>query len=147
MDPIQCLIDLLSNDAALTALLGTVDVDGVRPAIFGGALIEHYDPTSLPALTIHVRGGQTHAEMPLAAASVGITCWAGINQFWLARKVYGAVYDAIQRSAVGFDSGEGTGRILLAYEETLGQDVTDPDAGWATVLSFYNVTVVPSTLQ
>jgi hypothetical protein len=127
MDAIQLAIDALQGAG--------IGLDSTN--VFGGALPEHFDPTSNAALVIHVRGGQAHAEIPIVKSSVVITCWAGINQFKLARATYSKVFSAlngINNQDFGVD-----GCIIYSVEEMTGQDVVDPDTGWATVICAFEM--------
>lgn len=127
LDPIALILDVFAND---------IRVSGYEK--FGAVLGQGYDPENdRPALVVTVKAGQTHSEMPTAKFQMQVTAWAGINQFALARR---ASYDAwtavrdIQNVDYGAD-----GFIITLYETTPGQQVTDPDTGWATVISTYEL--------
>ena len=63
--------------------------------------------------------------------------WAGINKFVIASQVFRALHDVLKYAAPVQVAG---GFILSCVPDVVGQSLTDPDAGWATVLSYYEVT-------
>lgn len=134
-DPVKIIRELLQANSGVTSLM-TALPNGNFP-IFGGVLAEEFDPTSNPGITISVKGGTTHSEMPLQYPSVQVTCWAGVNQFVLAREVYGAVFAALH-GLNDIDFGD-DGRLISCVEESVGQDITDPDAGWVTVVNSFQL--------
>lgn len=131
MDGIKLAINLLSADTGVTAL--------VASRIYGGALPEHYDPTFNPAIVLHIRGGHTHPEMPIRTVSVGVTVWAGINEFVQAHAVYEAIFNALH--GVCNKNFGADGHVISCLEQTPGQDIPDPEAGWVTVVAFYEMTI------
>jgi len=114
-------------------LLGSV------PRIYAGALPEGFNPESGLGILIHVRGGFSEIEMPVIHPSVQITTYAPQNKFAAARGLYLAIYDWIHgKFKVDFGSD---GHVISCLEEVQGQDIVDPDEGWATVVAFYGMTL------
>ena len=139
-DAVKLVRKALLADTGVAALVGT--------NVFGGSLPEHYDPSSVvgtstttdgPAVVLTVRGGTVDPEMPLQYISVQAHCWAGVNDFVTARKVYNAVLDALH----GFAQDYGTdGRIMSCLAETIGSDMVDPEAGWTAVVGAFKLILV-----
>lgn len=119
----------------LTALLP--DRSGTK-SIYCGDLPQGVDPEiDGPAITLYVRGGDVHNDAPIVNASIQIRVWAGINKVLLARRVYGVLHDFIYgKNNVAVDT---YGVVMSCLCSALGQDVTDPDASWATIVSFYEL--------
>jgi len=132
IDTIQLVRQWLLASSAVSTIAGT--------NVFGEALPEHYDPTSNSAIVISLKGGAGHVEIaPLIDVEVQIKTWAGINQFVLARSLYGAVYDTMHSKSMVTFAGYGT--VLTSYEFGHGQGIADPDAGWATVVGTFKLQV------
>jgi len=100
---------------------------------------------TLPAISFFTRGGSADAEVPTVfSPSVQFDCWA--DTLIEARKVYRALYDALQ----GLDSAEVTiggtlYYIMKAREEVQGQDLVDVDIpNYFRVLVFYSITIQES---
>lgn len=137
---------MVDVNSLLVALFNT-NANPVRVALgnasntFGQMLPEAFDVRAgAKAVVIGTRGGVAHPEIAgWRTERVQVTAWALISAD--ARKVYGAVYDylhglqAVDRSTDGF--------LVVALEVVSGQDVVDPDTGWATCVGFFNVTVRP----
>jgi hypothetical protein len=130
IDPVQIVRQWLLGSSKVTAACGQ--------NVFGEALPEHYDPTSNPAVVISVKGGAGHIEIaPLMEVEIQIKCWAGVNQFVLARSTaYAAVYDSIHSKSMVSVSGN---TVLTSYEFGTAISVVDPDAGWATVVGSFKM--------
>jgi len=126
-DPVKIVRGLLLANSGVTSL--------VVGNIFGGVLPEKFDPTNVGGITISVKGGTSHSELPLQYPSVQVTCWAGVNQFVQARQLYSSVFAALH-GLNDIDFGD-DGRLISCVEEAVGQDVTDPDSGWATVINAF----------
>lgn len=138
--------NFLLQDSALVALLGGQN-------IFSGDLPEKYNPelgaagaqnvwpdlgTNGPAITVCTEGGAAHPEIPMAADRVKVRVWCGINQFPVARRIYNELQKFLHGPCM-VDLGS-DGFILSSLEVVRGQDLTDPDTGWATVISFFRIT-------
>lgn len=128
IDPVILVISVLRADA------------GFLFNEFGGALPELYDPSqtgSGPAVVVTVKGGLTHPEMPLQKFSMQVKAWAGVNEFIQARYC----------SYLAFKSAHGVlntsfgqyGFIVSLLESTPGIEVVDPDSGWSTVVSTFEL--------
>jgi hypothetical protein len=148
MDAVLAVLLILMDQAGVTALIG-VDPTTGNPAIYGGQLPEHYNPeppTSAeptgdgPAITIVVKGGLTHSEMPLQEVDVQVTTWAGINSNVTARSVYVQVLFALHDLTNIVNNGGYVKRIIATVP---GIDVVDPDTGWATCVAAFNVMIMP----
>lgn len=119
--------------------------------VYVGHLVPGFDPTYGPGVVIRIGtgaaagtgGGSAHPEMPLLMPRMQITTWANINQYDIARQIYRAIYDWIQRMTsvdLGVDSqGNNIGFILSCTEQVEGQDVDDPHTGFATTVSFWKL--------
>jgi hypothetical protein len=130
---------------ALQLAINALEASSYGITVYGGALPENIDPTSNPVVVVHSRGGTTHPEMPISDMSIMVTCWAGMNQFKLARALYGQVFRTLH-GITDMDFGV-DGCIIRCIEELPGQDVTDPDAGYATVVSAYTMMIRESASQ
>lgn len=128
------LRDWLLSSTGITSLLGT----NGNGSIYCGDLPEHFDPLLGPGITIHSVGGVAHTEiLSLVDERKQIRVWAGIEKYQLARQVYLAIKSLIHgQTSVDFGAD---GRVVRCIEAVPGQDVTDPDTGWATVLTFYQL--------
>jgi hypothetical protein len=144
MDAILAVLTILQNDT------GVINVVGSN--IFGGQLPEHYNPevTSTaepagngPAITLVVKGGDTHYEIPLQEVDVQVTTWAGVNENGLARSVYNAVLAALDE-LIGVDTGAG-GLVKRIHAGMPGQDIVDADTGWVMNVSAFHVMLMDST--
>lgn len=96
----------------------------------------------LPAIGFFTRGGSADPEVPnIFSPSVQFDCWA--NNPIDARKVYRALYDALQglgNAAITIDGT--TYHITKAREEVQGQDLQDVDIpDYFKVMTFYSITV------
>jgi len=131
------------NVVLLTHLLADVPLQAlVADRIYVPNLPEN---VTLPAVSMETRGGESTPYIPgWRAHSVQITTWAKGSQGYIdARKVYRAIYNCLQ----GIQNqdvviGLNTYQILSASEETIGQDVQDPEVlGYYSVLSFWEILI------
>lgn len=143
MDAILATINLLLADSVVTALVGE--------NVYGGQLPEHYNPEAStaaepsgdgPAITIIVKGGTTHSEMPLQNVDVQLTIWAGVNQNYAARQVYEACFKLLH-GLTGSTSSAGTVARMLATVPA--QDVVDQETGWVTLICAFNMMLIDNT--
>lgn len=141
VDPITLTRRWLLNTAAVTDLLGT----NLAGSVYGGGTVpEHFDPALGPCVVISVVGGAGHPEITaISKPRLQVRCWAGVNQSPLARQLYRAVYDAMA-GATNLDFGA-YGRVITCQEAVCGQDVTDADTAWATVLAFFDAQIASGT--
>lgn len=130
-DPTILVTKYLLQDNSLVAILGGENV-------FGNELPEEFDPTDNPAVTVCAEGGHGHAEVPVATDRIQIRAWAGINQGQLARRVYNEIEKWLNRKNRIELAPDG--HIIISQEAVRGQAVTDPDEGYATVLTYYEIT-------
>ena len=135
-DPIRMAIALLSANGDVTSLVGS--------NIYGGILPEGYHPhDSGPAIVVTVKGGITDTETPIQHASVQVTCWDDVNGFVRAHTVYEAVFACLHGvNNINFGAN---GRLLSVLEEAIGQDVVDPDMGWAEVIAAFTFQMFAGT--
>jgi len=128
IDPLQLVRQWLLASNAVQAIAG-LDV-------FCEVMPEHYDPTSNPCVVLSIKGGAGHPEIaPISSQEIQVRCWAGINQFVLARSLYGACYDTLHsKSMITF---VGFGTVLTSYEMSTGSTLVDKDEGWATINAAY----------
>lgn len=121
---------------AVTSLLGS----NANNSIYAGDLPEHYDPANGPAIQIFTSGGASDSEVTvLVRERKHVRVWAGTEQYDVARAVYGAIRDSIHGQSNIVLGAPANGTIVTCNEVTSGQDVTDPDLGWATVVAFYEI--------
>jgi hypothetical protein len=132
IDSNLALVTYLGRSTALTALVGN--------RIYCGMLPQGYKPeVDGRAITFLTRGGQADPELPIIRPSVQIECWAPALDSQGARELYRAVFDQLHQKN-NIDLGA-AGYILSSFEEVQGQDLVDPDTEWASVLSYYRLTL------
>lgn len=134
VDTNTLLREWLLSSSSITSLLGT----NAAGSIYCGDLPEGVDPALGAAIQIQTAGGTPHNEvLPMLDDRKQIRIWANVGQYKLARQIYGAVRDLIHGGqSVDFGAD---GHVIRCIEVTSGQDVTDPDTGWATVLAFFQL--------
>ncbi len=140
IDPNLALVTWLAQSAALTALVKNQQIGGKLPdsLIFCGMLPEGYKPeVNGCAITFACSGGNVPSEVPIISPRVQIECWAPQLRNQEARAVYGAVCDLIANKN-NIDLGA-NGYILSSIVEVFGQDLTDPDTQWASVLGYFRL--------
>ena len=103
---------------------------------------------TLPAVSFFTRGGTSTPYIPgIPSPSVQFDCWATdapidvppISGTIMARKVYRALYDALQ----GIQNVTvGAYKILSAIEEVQGQDLVDTEIpNYFRVLTFFSIMI------
>jgi hypothetical protein len=141
MDAILGMIEILAAD---TASGGIVSLVGNN--VYGGQLPEHYNPEvnsaadpsgDGPAITIIVKGGTTHPEMPLQNVDVQLTVWAGVNQNFLARTIYERLLQVLHGLYGQSLGAAGIAHRILATIPA--QDLVDQDTGWVQMLCAFNM--------
>ena len=113
--------------------------------IYAGHLVPGFDPQYGPGIVIRVGGGTSagtgggsaHPEIPVISPRMQVTCWAKVNQYDVARQLYRAAYDWMQRRT-NINLGD-VGYILSSLEQVEGQDYDDPQTGLAAVISFWKI--------
>jgi hypothetical protein len=108
-------------------------------------LIPGFDPKYGPGIVIRVgsgttagtSGGSAHPEIPVISPRMQLTFWGKETQYQVARQVYRAAYDWMQRRT-NIDLGD-AGYILSCLEQVEGQDYDDPNTGLAAVVSFWKL--------
>ena|SRR5437016_745762 len=113
--------------------------------IYAGHLRPGFDPKFGPGLVIRVGGGTTggagggaaHPELPLIMPRMQLTSWADVSQYDIARQLYAAAYDWMQRRN-GISLGT-AGYVISSLEQVEGQDIDDPHTGFATVVGFWKL--------
>ena len=128
------VLEQLNGYSPLTSILGSFKA-------VAGQLPEKFDPETNPAsspiVVVCREGGTPFENAPVKTARMKVDVWCGINQYLKANQVYAQVFAALN----GITSIQLTdGFIIHSNEEVSGQDLTDPDTGWARVLSYYEVT-------
>lgn len=140
MDAILAVQTILLSD---TVSGGIVSLVGQN--VYGGQLPEHYNPENTqtgdpagngPAITLLVKGGTSHAEMPQQDVDVQVMVWAGINQNFAARAIYNRCFQVLHGLCNVKTGGAGIVNRILA--STPGSDMADPDTGWATIVSSFS---------
>jgi len=119
--------------------------------VYVGHLVPGFDPQYGPGVVILVGsgttagtgGGSAHPEIPIAMPRMQITVFAQPSQYYIARQIYRAIYDWIQRMnnvELGFDDqGNHVGYVMSCTELVEGQDVDDPKTGDAMNISFWKL--------
>jgi hypothetical protein len=143
MDAILAIRTILLSD---TVPGGIVSLVGQN--VYGGQLPEHYNPEvestaepagDGPAITLIIKGGTSHYEIPMQEVDLQLAVWAGINENQLARQVYERAYqvlDGLCNQNLG-----GAGRVIRIHANTPAQDNVDPDTGWVMMLSVFGVLI------
>ena len=104
------------------------------------------EKATLPAISYLSRGGSSDPNFPkYASPSVQFDCWA--DNPIDARKVYRALYDALQglvSVAIVIDGT--TYYVMKVREEVHGQDLVDVEIpNYFRVLTFYSITIKDAT--
>lgn len=127
IDPKQTVRDWLLLDAGI--------VSDVTDRIYCGVLPQTYvaDQDGL-AITVKVRGGYSHEEMPVITPSMQIEVWGEQLKYAAVQ----ALYEKIRGVLHGMDMIKiGTTMVMSSIEEVYGQDSTDPETGWAVTTGFF----------
>lgn len=128
----------LAADTALLSLLGRDEAGD--PYLFAGQLPKDFNPGNGIAVTLKVAGGTSDHETPIVRPRVQVTVWADVDRYQDAREVYREVHDWLHAKNM-VDFGD-LGTVLSSVEESHGQDITDPDTAWATVVVFFNMVII-----
>lgn len=116
-------------------LLQNPTLFGMMQGVYISDLPEKFDPANGPGIVIAHRGGNTHSEIPtLLNPRIQIAVWANKWEYKKARDVYGLVHDTIVGQTVDLGA---PGKIISVVEAMHGQDLTDPDTGWCTVVGMF----------
>lgn len=97
------------------------------------------DPSTGPGILVSNVGTPAHPELLTIDNSrkqIKVAC--GVDQALKASQIYSAVH-ALMHGATNVTVA-GKGYVMSSIEASGGQDVTDPDTGWATVLGFFQIT-------
>lgn len=144
MDAILAVRTILLADVVSGGIVSLVGQN-----VYGGQLPEHYNPEPSttaepsgngPAITLLVKGGTTHAEMPSQDVDVQVMVWAGTNKNFDARSVYNRCFQVLHGLCNVMTGVAGQVKRIIAM--TPGVDMTDPDTGWATILGAFNVMIM-----
>lgn len=144
MDAILAVRTILLADVASGGIMSLVGQN-----IYGGQLPEHFNPEPAttaepsgdgPAITLLVKGGTTHAEMPSQDVDVQVMVWAGTNKNWDARVVYNRCFQVLHGLCNVMTGAAGQVKRIIAM--TPGVDMVDPDTGWSTILGAFNVMIM-----
>ncbi len=120
----------LTTSAAIVALVGDNINCPDLPAGANPAAGEKW-------ISFFSRGGTADLYVPFLTSALQLKAWA--RTAVEAREIYRAVFDLVH-GASAVDLGV-DGFIVCAWEQVQGQDLSDPDTGWATVLAFFDVTI------
>ncbi len=104
---------------------------------YGGSLPIGYDPTGNPAVVVTVKGGSSHSEMLLQKFSLQVKVWGGVNEFVASRYVSFNVAQIAH--GVNNKNGGQFGTTVACVETAPGQEVVDPDSGWTSVISTFEL--------
>lgn len=145
MDAVLAAITILLADTVPGGIVSLVDQN-----VFGGQLPEHYNPEvstaaepsgNGPAITIDVKGGSTHPEIPLQEVDLQIRIWAGINNNYVARAIYSRCFQVLHGLTGVITDGGMVKRVLATIP---GTDLVDSDTGWATIVGAFNMMIMDS---
>jgi hypothetical protein len=125
----------LLSEATVISLLGT----NKNGSVYAPNLIEGFDPKLGPAIQVSVVGGNSHPEIVTVDDDLmQVRIWADVEAYQQARQLYIAV-KRVLHGASGIEV-PGAGAFIMRCQETLsGQDITDPETGWATVLARFQL--------
>lgn len=99
-----------------------------------------FRPEDGPGVVLTVQGGNAHTEiLPIQKFQIGVRVWAGENQSAIARRAYIVIFGWLHGKN-NLDFGA-VGSVISSVEATAGQDIIDPDSGWATVFGQYEILV------
>lgn len=144
MDAILGVLTIMQADTGSGGLVSLVGSN-----MFGGQLPEHYNPEvsstaepagNGPAITLLVKGGSTHPEMPLQEVDVQVKVWAGINANFLSRSIYNRCFQVLNGLCMVPVGAAGLVKRILATVP--GVDDVDPDTGWSVTLGAFNVMIM-----
>lgn len=127
----------LLQQGAITELIGT---GNAAQGIYAMPdLPENFDPANGPGLQLHTLGGpKPHTELiTIVDEKIQLRAWADKKQYTLARQLYGLARD-VMHGACGVDLTP-NGFIIRCIEILPGQDISDPDIGWASVIAQFQV--------
>lgn len=139
-------IPTLLNSLFVTG--GVFPNDNPLTRVYAGHLVPGFDAKYGPGIVVRVgagtaagtSGGSSHPEIPIMSTRMQMTTWAGINQYGIARRLYRAAFDWINRAnsvALGLDSDGNNMFVMSCLETVEGQDVDD--VGFATCISFWSL--------
>jgi hypothetical protein len=141
VDPDIIVRRWLLGSTNVTALLGT----NQSGSVYCGDLPERFDPEFGPGIQINTWSGAGHEEIKeIVEPRLQIKVWTRPNAQKLARAVFRAVYDVLHGASM-VDFGD-DGRVLTCQAQDLGQDVSDPDTGWTTVVGFFQARMIQTSI-
>jgi hypothetical protein len=128
---------LLNTNPALVAALTPAGAQ--VPQLYSPRLSPGWKPASGPAISYFIRGGpEPSLYTPYVEPSVQITTWASTPK--LARQVHGLAFSTIHGCDMQLvATQDGNVKILWGKAETFPQDIVDPETGWFTVTSFFEI--------
>lgn len=136
VDHTRLVIERLTASSPLVAALGASGM------IVGGALPAYFNPDGGPCVVVNTEGGSTFEEAPIARARIKVRVWAGIAEYELARQISNLIHDSLDAGPPNPANmiALASGLIISSRCSVFGQDLVDPDSGWATVFGYYDVT-------
>lgn len=143
MDALLSVLTILLSDVASGGIVSQVGQN-----VYGGQLPEHYNPEAStsaepsgdgPAITLLVKGGSTHPEMPIQEVDVQVQVWAGVNQNYSARLIYARCFQVLHGLCMVSAGAAGLVKRIIATVP--GVDLVDPDTGWSTIVGAFNVMI------
>lgn len=134
---------LAANGPLLAAL---TPAGSSTPQLYSPRLAPNWKPIMGPAISHFVRGGpEPSLYTPTVQPSYQVTTWAATPK--LARQVHSLAYAALHGAGPqSIATVDGTASIKWGKAETFPQDIVDPETGWFTVTSFFQLSLV-SDLQ
>jgi hypothetical protein len=119
----------------ISEALGTTRVSATVLPEYEPETGDGFRPEDGPWIVVSCRGGTVHREKVWIVPSMQVRVWAGENQPDIARARYLQVLELLDGAAnLDFDVD---GYLLLCWNESLGQDLTDADTRYANVNSYF----------
>jgi hypothetical protein len=116
--------------AALYALVGE--------RIWHGELPDGFDNTETAIVMVIAGGAGTHPTAAVHDLAVNFTCYGAADTFEPSRALYRALHDRLHKATV---KPAGDSEIIRSDEVTPGQSITDPDTGWPSVFTSYEIKI------
>lgn len=111
---------------------------GAGVHVFGTKAPDGFNPTDQGCVVVQGWAGDSHTEIrALNKPRVQVRTWAGRDQSALARAIYCAVYGMLH--GINNVAVASYGKILASSEAVGGQDLEDPETGFASVISYYEI--------
>lgn len=129
----------LLAQSSITSALGLPNANPGSSIYAAPDLPKLFLPSVGPCVQIHSVGGPPpHPEiLTVVDEKLQVRVWANKEQYTLARQVYAAVRD-VMHGACSVDVNP-HGFVIRCLEVMPGQDLSDPDDGYASVVGTYQL--------